>query len=272
MSSARDFGLTVVRSSGSEENVICPFHADHTPSATYNKAKGLFYCFTCGFGLNNQQLADRLGIELSDELAEELLEDFDLLSHDAPLELGEKCVTNDYLWSRKISSEVADLYNIHYKDGAVPAMILPVPNLAGKIEGAVYRYIKPIHSRYAKMGRMTPVWPMTMLKTYEAGDHIIVTEGAWSAMRLASAWSVFPDYPVLPVALLGAKANQEILDTLAHLRPIFLYDHDEAGIHACRKMRLLSPLVHAYTLSTAPDDMDDEELEQLARKIMEVTL
>lgn len=270
MTSARDFGIQVVRSSGSEENVICPFHSDSSPSASYNKAKGLFFCYVCGFGLSNRQLAERLGLDPDAvESTSETLEDFDLLDTDAPLDLGVKCIANDYLSNRKIHPDIAHLYNVHYKDGTVPAMVLPVPNLKGEIEGAVWRYINPVYSRYVKMGRMTPVWPMMMLNVFRPGETVIVTEGAWSAMRIASR-SYTPISAVIPVALLGAKANQGILDALAPFNPIFLYDDDEAGERACRKMRQLAPLVPSFTLSTSPDDMSDEQLDELGYKLLEV--
>lgn len=267
MTSARDFGLTVVRSSGSEENVICPFHSDSSPSASYNRAKGMFYCYVCSLGLNSQQLAERLGIDLDEEF-NYALEDFDLLDSSEPLELGSAMVSNDYLFSRKIGMIVARGYGLRYLEGENPAIILPVVSLKGKLTGTVYRYIHPRGSRYSKHGTMTPVWPMPHLLDTKPGQYLIVTEGAFSAMRLATAWGIVPG--VLPVALLGAKANQGILDALAPFRPIFLYDNDEAGRRACQKMREIAPLTKAFVLDTSPDDCSDEQLEQLKQKVHEV--
>jgi DNA primase len=273
MTSAKDFGLTVVRSSGNEENIVCPFHEDSAPSATYNKAKGLFYCFVCGTGYNNQQLAEKLGLEWEDvEDSVNILEDFDLLSEESLLEMGDKCVSNEYLTKRGIDSLIADFYEIRYKGGMFPAVVLPVTTLKGITIGAVYRHTASGFSRYIKVGKMTPIWPMHILNYYDPGRPIIVTEGAFSAMRLATVWSDFhfPEKIVLPVATLGAMASQEILDVLSHLKPIFLYDDDEAGNRACRKMRKISRLCKAYTLSTSPDDMDTEQLSELAWKVMEL--
>lgn len=40
---AREYGLDVKKN-----KACCPFHADGTPSLSFNDAKGFFYCFGCG--------------------------------------------------------------------------------------------------------------------------------------------------------------------------------------------------------------------------------
>jgi hypothetical protein len=44
-----------------EQQVVCPFHDDHSPSAYINMESGLFYCHVCGASHNAEQLEDRLG-------------------------------------------------------------------------------------------------------------------------------------------------------------------------------------------------------------------
>jgi DNA primase len=58
---ARAVGLEVTGTSGGEELVVCPFHDDHNASATWNPKSDLFYCFTCGEGMNLEQLLRRTG-------------------------------------------------------------------------------------------------------------------------------------------------------------------------------------------------------------------
>ena len=267
MLSARQLGLEVYKSSANEDIVRCPWHDDRTPSATYNKSKGLFYCFTCGTGYNTEQLAEKLDIDLDDnEDALGLLEDYDLLVHHSSLEIGYpiRKEVPEYVAKRGISLETCIAYDLHYKEGAIPSVVMPVRNLRGELVGATYRFIDKVGYRYIKMCQTTPIWPMPFLHKYKEGESIIVTEGAWSAMKIHSFFG-----EIYPVALLGAKANHQILDILAPFRPIFLYDNDTAGIRACRKMRKLSPLVKAYTLTTSPDDMDKEQLWDLIYRTTE---
>lgn len=86
-------------------------------------------------------------------------------------------------------------------------------------------------------------------------------------MRIATAYDNVGK-SVHSLALLGAKANEAIVDVLRDWDiVIFFYDGDEAGIRACRKMRKLFPLAYSWTLPTAPDDMTDKELEELFAKL-----
>lgn len=267
MSSARDFGITVVRTSGAEENVICPFHADSSPSASFNKTKGLFYCYVCGVGYNISQLAEKLCIDMGDLDDEmEVLSDYDFVSGDTPLEIGERVEWHKYYWERKVSGITCFTYDLHFKEGSFPAAVFPVKSLKGEVIGAVYRFTDPKGNRYVKVGQMTPVWPMPFLKTFREGQPVIVCEGVFSALRIHSFFSDIHSH-LAALCLFGAKANQQIIDTLNPFRPVYLYDHDQAGIKACKKMRQLSPTSLAFTLSTAPDDMTDEQLEDLFVKI-----
>lgn len=46
---------------GQEEvKVLCPFHDDHSPSASINTKKGLFHCFTCGVGYSEAQFISQV--------------------------------------------------------------------------------------------------------------------------------------------------------------------------------------------------------------------
>lgn len=46
---------------GQEEvKVLCPFHDDHSPSASINTRKGLFHCFTCGVGYSEAQFISQV--------------------------------------------------------------------------------------------------------------------------------------------------------------------------------------------------------------------
>jgi DNA primase len=109
---------------------------------------------------------------------------------------------------------------------------------------------------------------MHFLKGVPEGEHVFITEGAWSAMKIHQVlYAMGVSHPCL--ALLGAKASATIVDVLRPFTPYFLYDGDKAGIEACRKMRKLWPGVHAWTVAKSPDDMDDEEIYKMLQLMRE---
>lgn len=264
MSSARQFGLTVTGSSGKQELVLCPFHEDKRASAWWHPQKELFYCAVCGFGLNAQQLAFRLGLEL-DEIAgdENFLPDFDLMDDTPYLDLGHADYHTPYYQNRGINAASCLRYGARFKASKPAAAVLPITNLQGHIVGAQYRYLDPEESgtRYRTMGLVQPVWPMHLLYELNPFYPLLLVEGVFSAMRLYTCG--VPN----AFALMGAKANQEIVDTLRSFECIFLYDNDSAGRRACEKMRHLNPLHHSFVISPSPDDMSEEEIKNLTHRL-----
>lgn len=269
MTSARAFGLVVEGMSGGEEMVLCPFHNDTHASAWFNPRKELFFCAVCSIGLNAVQLCQRLGIEREVELEEREPEDYNLIDDTPVLDLG-KPIYHEYFKQRGVMIPTAAHYGLRWKYNEPQAAVLPLTGLKGETLGAVYRYLEPDRAgtRYKKMGFTTPVWPMHHLKGLESMETLIVTEGAWSAMRLHSYFYTM-GWKTTIVSLLGAKANQVIVDLLEPFDVFYLYDGDEAGKKACMKMRNLSPMSHAYTLSISPDDMTDEQLTEMLEKLWE---
>jgi hypothetical protein len=271
MSSARDLGLVVKGMSAGEELVLCPFHDDSKPSAWFNPRKELFWCAVCNVGMNAHELAYRLGVEYEgDRHPFDVPEDYDLVSEEERFDLGHN-IYHDYFRERKVHELTVSHYGVRWLEEPYQAAVLPITNVLGAVQGVQYRYIHPEKSgtRYKTYGEVAPVWPMPILSRLEEGQLVVVTEGAWSAMRLSS-WSMKLGRPMVrAVALLGAKANRPIVDALRPFTPVYLYDGDRAGKTACRKMRILSPTSHCWTVSTSPDDMDDEQIEVLVEKIRE---
>lgn len=267
--SARNLGMEVVRTSAGEELVRCPFHIDNSPSAWFNPAKGLFYCAVCSIGLNLVQLKERLAldIELDASIIPENLPDFDLMTETPLLPRGE-FIWNDYFGKRGLNFLISSYYGLEWREDAPTAAVLPITNLQGEVIGVMHRYIDPkaAGTRYKIFGETTPVWPMSVLRFLHEGQEVIITEGAWSAMKI-SKWYAEQGILNQPLALLGAKANQRIVDVLRPFKPIFLYDNDKAGRNACRKMRSLFPLASSYTLSTSPDDRSASEIGSMVDSI-----
>lgn len=269
MLSAKALGMQVVKSSASGEVlVLCPFHADHNPSAWYNQAKGLLYCSVCGRGWNLQQLSKQLNVDLGDVDEDERgPERYSLIAEEENYDLG-ACVYNDYFSKRKISEKTIYHYDVRWSD-AKNAAVLPVTTVSGQIIGATYRFAdaKAAGTRYKNLGKSAPLWPMNLLKHAKTDEVIVVVEGAFSAMRIYDHWLQY-GYTSPVLALLGAKANQEILDALAPFRRLwFLYDKDDAGMRARDKMRGLTVNDLIYCISPSPDDMTDKQLDKLLDKI-----
>lgn len=267
MLSARMLGLTVVRVSAGEELVKCPFHQDSHSSAWFNPHKGLFWCAVCNKGLTVGRLIEEMGsdidlIELLEETEGEI-PDLDLIIRNELLPFGNPLLRPDYYDERGINESVIQKYELEY-NVAMKSIVFPVWNIWSDRIGTVQRFIDPeaAGTRYQKNGTMTPVWPLNRLCEFKQNDFIIVTEGVWSALRLAS-WGERR----FTFTLFGAKANQEIVDVLRPFRPIFLYDNDTAGSNACAKMRKLLHKGYAFTLPKAPDDMSADEIAELLRKI-----
>lgn len=272
---ARVLGLEVIRTSGKEEVVKCPFHTDTNPSAWWNPEKGLFWCAVCMKGMNAYMLAKALGVPL--EVIEKGLlaepEDYDLFSETLRLPRGERVYAN-YIKDRGISERIAIAYGVEWREDKPQAAVLPIPDINAEVVAVVHRYVNPKETgtRYKFFGEPTPVWPINMLRHVGTKRPIIVTEGAWSAMRIATFCVESRSDFYNCFALFGAKANQRIVEVLAPFKPVYLYDNDKAGRKACEKMRsIMSADSLAFTLNTSPDDMDNGEVEKLFESLRKRT-
>lgn len=275
MTSARSFGLTVTGTSGGQELVLCPFHPDRHSSAWWHPTKNLFYCAVCGFGLNAQQLAKRLGVEYEEVIewsAEP--EEYNLVDESEPWNLGGD-IYHDYFRERGIHEKVIKEYGLRWMNTEPKGAVILLTSTRGEVQGVQYRYqdADRAGTRYKTYGKVPPVWPMHKLIEKRVNTPLLIVEGVWSVLRLETFNYNHPEIiPFRPFALLGAKANEEIVNVLKPFRPLYLYDADEAGKRACKKMRELDPLTPCF-VSKSPDDMKDNEIAQLygaiAVKLME---
>lgn len=265
MVSAKTFGITVTGTSAGEELLLCPFHPDKHPSAWWNPVKELFWCPVCQKGMNTKQMMAALGLEgIETDCAPEQIPDYNLFGEASLLPEG-SVEWIDYYYERDITLITMFNYDLQVKKFSPEGVILPIYNSIKKKIGVCIRYFNPKETgtRYTFLGKTTPLWPMQKLPKRK-GEWIVVTEGSWSAMRMAS-YDIFHSY----FALLGAKANAGILEAVRPYKPIILYDGDKAGVNACKKMRGLG-VEHAYCLKTSPDDMDEEEIQKLIGKVEKI--
>lgn len=274
--SARSLGLKVVRKQGNEELLLCPFHVDHNPSASYNRQKGLFYCHVCGFGLNVAQLVKRLGVDI--EISEEDLldkepEEYTLVSDSEDLPLGIEAY-HPYFAVRGVSPNTARIYNLQWSY-VQRAAVLPITDLRGNTIGALLRYEFPkaAGTRYRKFGTMQPLWPMHTFHYLPDTTRILVAEGPWSALRVHSyLTSLIGDHSKVRciVSTLGARANKAVADVLRPYRHVdIVYDGDSAGKRACREMRKLLPSANCWTVRVSPDNMNEEQIEHMLNRLDE---
>lgn len=268
MLSAKTLGLDVVKSSASGEVLVrCPFHEDKKPSAWYNQSKGLLYCAVCGRGWHERQIAEQRGIDW-EEIEEGEPEKYNLYQEPEVYSLGEETYPA-YLQERGVSEESAHAYGVRWLVQEPQAVVFPMTTALGRQVGAVYRFVHPevTQTRYKFMGKVAPLWPLGKLTQTDASSLIILTEGAFSALRLHS-YGLKIGIEIHVFALMGAKANEEITSTLApFLNPIFLYDADEAGFRARDKMRKLMVNAAVYSARPSPDDMSDRQLDRLLERL-----
>ena len=264
----RTVGLDVVGGAGAEELVKCPFHDDTHASASWNPKSNLFYCFTCGFGMGLEQLLKAMGKEIDSEAfyaeREEHVVELDL-SRSGSMSFSDGYYHyNEYLKLRGVSEQACKDYGVTVaEDGS--KVFFAVTDHIGKTVGRISRNVYASSTRYIKVGEQRPVWPMDRLMGLCYGEYVLITEGLFSCLRIASV-----DNRIQPFALAGAKANMKIVAALSSFNPIFIYDRDRAGIAAATRMKQLKPEWTVLTAATAPDDMlKDSSITKLIDKILD---
>lgn len=266
---AKDLGLDVVGVSGGQELILCPFHHDTKPSAWFSPRKGLFWCSVCHIGLNVSQLAKRLHIDIGkivpslDDERESEFAGFDLYERPFVMPPGFGLSYAPYYEERGISPRVATAYGLQWNP-TDDIVAFPITDMDGQIIGTQERFVKsgPFGRRYMKFGKTTPVWPMHFLPNLETKECVIITEGGWSAMRIAQVL----DIPAL--SFLGARAPHNAKTLLSPFKSVVvLYDNDRAGIDAARRMKKICPSWQVFVTPVSPDDLQDADL---AREMAEV--
>jgi hypothetical protein len=204
-------------------------------------------------------MMERLGLSTEDIEQYAPVLEYDLYNEPLLLPTGVD-TWNDYFKERGVSPEVIREYRVQWKNDSPQGAILPIYNVMHKRVGVVVRYRNPKESgtRYKFFGGTTPVWPMDKLPLQS--EKIVVTEGVWSAMRLTTFWGT------MTYSLMGAKGNMRIVEATRPYAATFLYDRDQAGMNACKKMRGFG-VQHAYCLPVSPDDMTELQLEELTEKL-----
>lgn len=269
MPSVKELGIEIVKISAGQEVIHCPFHDDKRASAWFSPIKGLFYCAVCGVGCNIAQLAAKLGLEWEGEdygPYQRVIPDYNLIE-DSPNYGVMKF--HPYINYRGITPLTSTIFGLRVLDFvSAEAIVLPHFNIylnPSNPVGATIRYIDPAQTgtRYKKIGKSYPLWPMNRL-LINGLDNLIIVEGGWSAMKMCPG----EENNEAVVSTLGTSVGSDLIEmSLPFKNVIFLYDGDMAGYRACMKIRETRPTFKAFTLSKSPDDMDDFELSNLWKKV-----
>lgn len=211
-----ELGLDVRGFSGEEAICICPFHADHNPSASMNLRTGLFFCFSCGQAATAHIIAAKLdGIVTSGvvnvQIQEENAEWRRLLNF--PLARN-----NPYLQSRSVPVQDVEQFCIRETPSGVVFELKESPDFVSGILIRQYR-AKP---KYLIFGQRQLLWPMELLSTTAPGTRIYLTEGVFGALRARQAG-------LQGFACLGAMTNRRLGQILSSFRVYGLFDADFAG-------------------------------------------
>lgn len=255
-----DFGLSIGHQYGHEVTVICPFHNDRSPSATFNTKTGLFYCFVCKLGLNAWSLAKRLDIKYDIEA-----EPTPLATSGVPLGddfewrqsfFGAKSAKRSvYLKSRGVTPEQIEQFDIRENDDGI---IFPLFNAKGSLVGTQTRYKSRSTPRYRTQGVKPPVWPMSVFPPTEG--QIILAEGIFGALNLRRAG-------LNGFATMGSGIPKKSWLTLAPFgsRITTIFDNDSAGQAGALRIAQTTGALTVWP-GAEVDELDADELQVLVEK------
>lgn len=228
----RDLGLVTGKLMGNEMSVVCPFHSDHNPSATFNVNSGLFFCFVCKKGMTLRQLAAELKVEVVEDdgvvsmmpMQRTSGTDVDWLARwqAAPPALGSL-----YLASRGVTDEQVIEFDLREDDDAV---LFPMVDQSLRVLGFQARR-KHGEPRYKTHGVRTPVWPWQRWSP-ERTPRLLV-EGVFGALNMRRlGYDAF--------ATLSSSVPKTSWTSLSPWgqQIVVLYDDDPAGHLGMRNISL----------------------------------
>ena len=267
--------------------VCCPYHKDgqeKRPSAGIKKSDGIFHCFTCGETHTLQEMISHC-FGRSDDIVgafgwEWLLKNFltvsieerkslDLnLSRDleqkstlyiSDEELDEYRVYHPYMWKRKMTPEVVDIFDVGY-DKATKSITFPVRDVHGRCLFVARRSVVTKFFNYPA-GAEKPVYglyELSQLSTYPA--EVIICESMIDAIYF---WTVGR----YAVALngLGNELQFQQLRAMPCRKFILCTDSDEAGMKARARIKknVRNKLITEYVLPEGRKDANDCNPEEL---------
>jgi DNA primase len=227
-------GLEVSTVRGDEVAVLCPFHDDSKPSASFNVEKGLFHCFACGASMKAERLAKELGGSVVGLETIEHLSNVKEEKEWRPLLYSALAIDHPYLMKRGITNDEIRRFGILHT-GAISgedSIGFPIRDRFGNIVGINVRRSAPhgFQSRYTLFGEKAAVWPLDLLGNER---RVTLVEGVISAIKLRRA-----DIPAF--ATMGAGSLSKAVIALNGRRVTVMFDDDYAGYVGAAKLILSS--------------------------------
>ena len=279
--------LGAMRDTPDNIQVSCPYHKDgqeRRPSAGIKKSDGTFHCFSCGETHSLQEMIshcfgryddlvgafgwewllknfltvsveERKGIELN--LSRNTTEK--VSSYISEAELDEYRVYHPYMWKRKMTPEVVDIFDIGY-DRKTQCITFPVRDVCGNCLFIARRNVntkffnypagaeKPVYGLYEL--RQLPVYPKEVIICESMIDAIYF----WTVGKYAVALNG-----------LGNELQFRQLKEMPCRKFILCTDSDEAGMKARMRIRknIRNKLITEYVLPAGRKDANDCTQEEL---------
>jgi hypothetical protein len=220
-------GLETFKVSGDEVQVICPFHDDHLPSASFNIKKGVMYCYACGISMYARQLADELGGHVYK------LKDASLLNQvrderewrqflHAPL-----AIDHPYLMKRKVTNDQIKKHQIKKLHNGIAIPLIKRGQTCGVLVRRTLR--ERGVPRYIHYGEKPPVFPFG--DQFRLQRYPLLVEGVFAYLRAEL-------FGIKTFANLGANPSFGNLRYFNGRKPTILFDPDFAGYVGAAKFIL----------------------------------
>ena len=266
--------------------VTCPYHKngqERRPSAGIQKSTGMFHCFTCGevhtlqevishcFG-HDEDVVGMFGwnwilknfLTINVEERKDVAIDYSrgTVRHTKPsvseTELDKYRVYHPYMWKRKMTPEVVEIFDIGY-DAETQSITFPVRDTRGACLFVARRSVNTKFFNYPE-GVEKPVYglyELSQLKQYPS--EVIICESMIDAI---TCWA----YGKYAVALNGLGSDTQIkqLRNMPCRKFILATDNDEYGKKARVRLRKLlrNKLITEYVFPKDRKDINDLSKEE----------
>jgi DNA primase len=273
--------------------VCCPYHKDgqeRRPSAGIKKSDGIFHCFTCGETHTLQEMISHCFGRYDDVVGafgwEGLLNNFltvsveerkpialDLSRNESEKvtlyisddELDKYRVYHPYMWKRKMTTEVVEIFDIGY-DKDTKSITFPVRDVKGRCLFVARRSVVTKFFNYPQ-GVEKPVYGLYELSQLERfPTEVIICESMIDAIYF---WTVGK----YAIALngLGNELQFKQLRNMPCRKFILCTDSDDAGMKARARIKknIRNKIITEYILPEGRKDANDctpEELLSLREK------
>ncbi len=252
----RALGLNVAKISGTEAYVICPYHNDHAPSASFSLTKGVLHCFTCGANKNAYEISLDFGGEVVPYTTPPKINSEELVDWRGLLACP-KAYNHPYLVGRGVNNDAVDEFDIRQTPRGVG---FPIKGPKGDFIGFQDRKNAQVYGpRYLTFGK-TAFWPIERYSSALSG--FFVVEGVFGVLN---AWK----HGYQAFAIMGAgntsTANDVMLGRASQQDFRVVFDDDQAGYLGAAKLSILTNCgAKVIVPGRQADEIGQDEWDRLA--------